>query len=1647
MREHRGAIALLLILMVQVFVPIFPVDATSGRTTPDFTVSVMTLSAGGSIDDGGDIILGDGLHVLRIVVTNQGSASGEVTLNILHQASAISSETSVTSIDLGVVDAASSTGSILVNWTATLGDEQTLFARVASAEDINALNDEASIDFDVKIHHVGTILTDTIPSPSIGFTDVRLDHTVHTFNATVRNDGVNTITAVFELNFTDSLDPLNQLAFWSGTVMLEPGSLLNPSVGEELSTTFDAASILNTWTMVARVHFNGSLWTNIPVAQVETVTFSDYIIELSSPNDRAIEPGATTSLTWIVHNLGLADVFTIELGSDLGWHDDTQEGSTVTVGAGASSAIIVPVSVPIDAVKPSLENVYLNLTSTNDAYVARSTGHIMVGDQYKATIVPPVGPITITPAQTSSLLFTVNNSGNVPSAFNLAAGLSVAAENWGVELSTPITDVLAVDDEVSISVQITPAPLSSPNDPNERNGAGDALSVWLQAMPVDGGVPSIGSVQTIIRSIIAVDPAPETEMLVLTEEQVLASSSGGIDEIISLSVQVRHNLGSAITGGVNANITVGDITFVATTSGGLNEANRWNTNVTPENVTSLEIGEIFQSWLLIDGPSDEMPMAGVLTVPVTAMPNLTAAQQSSGILASSVTRNISVVIPSVVAGEIITEGPLSADVGNMTNFTLQLANTGNDFSSYRVSIVDDLPELWSATLSTSEAGSSTVVDNLTPAMSDHPITGEGHIQNLTLKVTTDPQAPADTFQPLTVRVEESLTGELLSLNTLMIRVEESINFELFPTNDSVDLSPYETPLTRVYVNNTGNVATLYTIWMDRSLENAVEFIIESPLEIVVAPGESESVKIRLRPDSEASADEVHVATLWVSATGGMNLSASIVANISADHHLFIDAPDQVEVVPGANETIAITLSNTGNLEENLNISAVVDVGWETSLSSDEVTLPIDGSLANTLTVVVPSFGGTDKLAEGDIHELTISLYQIGDGSFITSRVIQLVVAPVFMLEVEAWPDEMKYHAGWSRDWNVTLTNIGNKDVSVDLTWDVFKPGLEITSNDWEVVGAPDTLIMEQDVPVSLKFSVDMIELQPDVYLSADLRLTVIPDDPEISGSTIFETKLQVSRLFSYTDYKLFPSSDESNLTEQISWSHIPQGVDSPVSYLIELCDAERLVNLTQLGLNSTDYNWEFALDNDGTYEPLDLSNSCDGASHLVIPLPARVGWVQTDPLIVVINTPNRPNILRNDGYNLTFRLYHPDEHNSFTEYTEATFKFFFATKSEPVLKDLDFAVDTLEEGMDTKITATVSNTGTSIALSVSVELLCEGIGVEDTVVNIAALPASTSADVAWDVRTDYLDWWGQTSEVKCSATLTAMNWKGETIVNAPVKLDSQVESWSPGVGVSFIATLALIGASIALLRLVGQNDKFRLAAIYSGLIGLGFAFHLLDMTWWGPAVMILSAGWVWFMTWKSTDEFQLIHEDYQRARKGISTMYSDHVEVLTNSRRQLSIILAMPILGMITVVLGIPPQMNPDSTNMMSLILYVVVVIVGVWLLIWQSNRMYGSLYGRLTEVEVKSNRIERDLGDPARLLTELASEGIDLSSIISAPQPSVAAEGEATPEDIHDWDEEINTLLDEEEGEDQLSELEAALSFDSVEDPIAGEEEVEKVG
>tara|TARA_B100001540_G_scaffold311632_1_gene331393 strand:- start:1130 stop:1627 length:498 start_codon:yes stop_codon:yes gene_type:complete len=149
------------------------------------------------------------------------------------------------------------------------------------------------------------------------------------------------------------------------------------------------------------------------------------------------------------------------------------------------------------------------------------------------------------------------------------------------------------------------------------------------------------------------------------------------------------------------------------------------------------------------------------------------------------------------------------------------------------------------------------------------------------------------------------------------------------------------------------------------------------------------------------------------------------------------------------------------------------------------------------------------------------------------------------------------------------------------------------------------------------------------------------------------------------------------------------------------------------------------------------------------------------------------------------------------------------------------------------------------------------------------------------------------------------------------------------------------------------------------------------------------------MAWRSSEEFRYVHEDYQRARKGISTIYADHFQALTDSRRQLTIILSLPLLGFIGIVLGLPPQMSPDGTNLVSLVGYILISTIVVWFILRRANKLYGTLYGRLTDIEVKATRIERDLGDPARLLNDLAMDGLDLSAILDTPQSVVLSEGQ----------------------------------------------------
>jgi hypothetical protein len=485
----------------------------------------------------------------------------------------------------------------------------------------------------------------------------------------------------------------------------------------------------------------------------------------------------------------------------------------------------------------------------------------------------------------------------------------------------------------------------------------------------------------------------------------------------------------------------------------------------------------------------------------------------------------------------------------------------------------------------------------------------------------------------------------------------------------------------------------------------------------------------------------------------------------------------------------------------------------------------------------------------------------------------------------------------------------------------------------------------------------------------------------------------------YADKLQAPANDDP-VTVPIEYSHIPYLNDAPVAYSIEFCGIQRILDIEGLGLDEEDYVWNISLTNlegEESVHYINLSAPCVPGSEL-IELPERPAYVLSPNLIFNVKVPDRPNILPGDGYDITMRLHHPDPGEPVTE---EVFRFALNVYADPMIDpdsqrivDVDGnELELIMEGQTAYLEFDLKNEGTALAVGIGSQLVCEGLVIEDAPGYVPFLAEGVVETLRWRVTGETLDWWEQSRGADCTVSIVSSYALNNIVENDELSFSQQVDSSAPATLTSFAGFGIALIITIGLLGLTNQNEKYRLGAVYSGVIMLGFLFHLYDAMWWGPVTIVLASLWVWRMAWRSSEEFRYIHEDYQRARKGISTIYADHFQALTDSRRQLTIILSLPLLGFVGVVLGLPPQMTPDEANLISLVGYILVTTMIVWFVLRRANKLYGSLYGKLTDIEVKATRIERDLGDPARLLNDLAMDGLDLSAILESPQSVPASD------------------------------------------------------
>ena len=232
------------------------------------------------------------------------------------------------------------------------------------------------------------------------------------------------------------------------------------------------------------------------------------------------------------------------------------------------------------------------------------------------------------------------------------------------------------------------------------------------------------------------------------------------------------------------------------------------------------------------------------------------------------------------------------------------------------------------------------------------------------------------------------------------------------------------------------------------------------------------------------------------------------------------------------------------------------------------------------------------------------------------------------------------------------------------------------------------------------------------------------------------------------------------------------------------------------------------------------------------------------------------------------------------------------------------------------------------------------------------------------------------------------------VENDELEFEQKVDSSAPSTLTSFAGFGIALIITIGLLGLTNQNEKYRLGAVYSGIIMLGFLFHLYDAIWWGPMAIVLvdfgSGEWLGVVA-KSSDTFTRIINEHGRVflQSMRSLPSTDGLPPTTDDYSQPS------ALWLCWCCAWPTSTDDADEANLISLVGYILFSTIVVWFILRRANKIYGTLYGKLTDIEVKATRIERDLGDPARLLNDLAMDGLDLSAILDAPQSVASSDGQ----------------------------------------------------
>jgi len=1541
-------------------------NEVDGRsTTADMMVVSLTTILGGAVTNSGTNYLATDTHQLSINITNQGVTAGQSTLWVRYfsapGAVAVIINPGGSPVDLDPFEFETHTLSYAIASTGPGQKFEATLTEASGGED-TLLNNFNKLEFEVENLEDGDYMSDNLPVAAYPPPRLALEPT--TFEAIARNSGTIPFSATFDIDLTPvaggASTPLT-----SGSTPLLPGNLKYPATAQSISISFDSSSMSGSWWLNATLTFNGIGSEEVDLG-ARVVNFSQYRAQIIPAPDQAVVPGSSTMLTYLVSNLGDAtDSYLVSVEDTKGWSSPAMP-PLLNLEPGASGATAVIITVPADEQRANSSRVFVNITSA-DGYQLSSNNLVMAGDLLLAAVTPSmVIPVTpVQPGNMTPIIFTIENIGNTPTSFELTAGLGTPAEAWDITLLSEKTSVLNPGATENIILQVSPPALSNPLNPAHQLMQGTQLIVWVQAIATGGGVPVTGQADVEVQPVIAVDPSIEQLEYVLSEGEAIF---GETIQALDFGIEVRHNLINDPQDTSGATLSVGTLTFTPADSsgGGTEESSRWNATITPDSHAAPLVapnGEpVFSALAVLQPSSDGLgPLAGILEVPVTAQ-----ISDTSGLVVdtSPVTRTVSYIIPKFHSAEISELESQSVLPGISSSFNMSLANNGNGVANYSLQV--NVSDGWLITLSNS-------LVSISPEMSDWPTLSGVHLLNFTMSATAPVGTLEGHVENVVLTVIDADTGDVILVHNSPVEVGKQVSAALTPSVANVNVTYLGNEITLLQVNNTGNTLSQFNISTTLKEGDPISVSIIGSNQFILKSGRTQDIRFQVSALEGASFDTTYEIGVQIISGTDITLNGTIIVQIQEWHNLQITLPE-IEVTPGENESVTYWVSNSGNLLEHLNIGVYLETGWNVTLDPLSLHVPVDLSYTGSFTIEVPPISEENMLYNGEEFTLWFSLKNSSTGEELANITQKVTVRPFFALELTEWEEEIRFLPGDEKEITAILKNAGNTDIVVNVS-------AELTNSQWIITQAPTsafTLALGEKVQILMK-----VRASGDNYYQGELGvldLIVSPVDLEVMGVGEHSANLVIDRII---DSEFFVYGQATTI--EIPWSHVPSneeyialGYPSQPKYVLELVSSERFLNLSELNLdNESHYDWTFT-----------LYGTESGAMALMLGAEAsmteRQRFIQDPALQILVNASNVEGVLPGDGYTLTLKLTHPFDGSSTLFEVIINLDNF----ADPSVKSISFQNDAsgILEGESGQIVAVIRNGGTALTPYMEAQIDCNGrvkLYSESTKIQpIAILPQSSEVELIWDVDVSRLEWWQTSEKVDCIVSLTVTGAEGNNLDNDALAMEASVISWSPVSPVISIGiVMGLFILSALLFQLGREREKLKQLGAYTGAACLGMTFHLSEWILLGPILSVSVILWLMYNAYSAADELQIIHADYQRARLGQTTLFTEHFKRLKKSRQQLTIIFTLPLLGFLMTILGFPPLLSADVLNVLSLILIIGLTAILISAVLKYIDKMYGQVYSRLTVVQARLRSIERSLGDPARLLNEIAN--IDLEAVV----------------------------------------------------------------